>query len=83
MNAWLIAAVCVLLALGPCAWMSLRGDAHRRLVGVEMTGTVAVIAMMLWAIGSGRPSLMDLPLALGLLSFGGGLIFVRFLEKHL
>jgi multicomponent Na+:H+ antiporter subunit F len=56
---------------------------ERRLVGLEMTGVLVTIALALFAVGFGRLPFMDIPLALAILSFGGGLIFARFLEKHL
>ena len=83
MNAWLTAGVAVSATLIPCADMCLRGSAERRLVGLEMTGTLITIAMALFTIGFGRVPFVDLPLALAVMSFGGGLVVVRFLEKHL
>ena len=38
------------------------------------------LAMILLAEEMGRPLFLDLGLALALLSFGGGLVFARFLE---
>ena len=83
MNVWLIAAIASGAALLPCGFMSLRGPADQRLVGLEMTSLVVILVMAMLAVGFGRPSFIDLPLTLAVLSFGGGLIFVRFLEKHL
>jgi multisubunit Na+/H+ antiporter MnhF subunit len=42
-----------------------------------------VIAMVLFTVGFGRSAFIDLPVALSIMSFGGGLVFARFLEKHL
>ena len=83
MNAWLIAGAAVSASLLPCADMCLRGTPERRLVGMEMTGMIVVIAMVLFTIGFDRPPFIDLPLALAILSFGSGLVFARFLGKHL
>ena len=83
MNLWLVAASCVCVSLLPCADMCLRGSSERRLVGLEMTGLVVTIALALFTIGFGRAPFMDLPLALAIMSFGGGLVFARFLGKHL
>jgi multicomponent Na+:H+ antiporter subunit F len=75
--------VLVSAALIPCADMSLRGSPERRLVGYEMTGIIVTLAMVLFAIGFGRSPFIDLPLALAIMSFGGGLVYARFLGKHL
>jgi multicomponent Na+:H+ antiporter subunit F len=63
--------------------MCLRGSPERRLVGLEMTSLIVVIALVVFTIGFGRIPFIDLPLALAIMSFGGGLVFARFLEKHL
>lgn len=83
MNSWYIAAIAVSACLIPCADMCLRGSPERRLVGVEMTGMIVTIALVLFIVATSRLAFMDLPLALAIMSFGGGLVFARFLEKHL
>ncbi len=77
------AAAAVTAALVPCADMCLRGTPERRLVGLEMASVVVILAMVLFTVAFGRSPFMDLPLALAIMSFGGGLVFARFLEKHL
>jgi multicomponent Na+:H+ antiporter subunit F len=67
----------------PCADVCLRGSPERRLVGLEMTSLIVTIVLVLLTIGFGRMPFIDLPLALAIMSFGGGLVFARFLEKHL
>jgi multicomponent Na+:H+ antiporter subunit F len=83
MNLWLGAGGAVCAALLPCADMCLRGAPERRLVGVEMASLLVTIAMVLFTVGFARVPFIDLPLALAIMSFGGGLVFARFLEKHL
>lgn len=83
MNIWLIAGVAVASSLVPCAFMCLRGTPERRLVGVEMTSMIVVTSMVLFTVGTSRLPFIDLPLSLAILSFGGGLVFVRFLGKYL
>jgi multicomponent Na+:H+ antiporter subunit F len=82
-NLWLAAGVAVSAALVPCAAMCLRGSPERRLVGLEMTGMIVTIAMVLFTVAFGRTPFIDLPLALAIMSFGGGLVFARFLGRHL
>ncbi len=82
-NPWVLAGAAVSACLIPCAEMCLRGTPERRLVGLEMTGMIVVIAMTLFTVGFGRLPFIDLPLALAILSFGAGLVFARFLGKHL
>jgi multisubunit Na+/H+ antiporter MnhF subunit len=82
-NIWLLAAAGVSVSLVPCAEMCLRGAPERRLVGAEMASIIITIDLVLLAIGFGRSAFLDLPLAQALMSFGGGLVFARFLGKHL
>ncbi len=81
MNPWLIAAGAMLVCLLPCGIACLRGDVARRLVGLEAGGLIATLILVLLAEGLHRPPFMDLALGLALLSFGGGLVFARFLER--
>ena len=82
-NHWILTAVSTGGTLVPCAWMCLQGPAEKRLVGLEMTGIVITILLVLLSVGYGRLPFMDLPLTLAVLSFGAGVVFARFLEKHL
>jgi multisubunit Na+/H+ antiporter MnhF subunit len=82
-NVWVTAAAAVSSALLPCADMCLRGTPERRLVGLEMASIVVIITMVLFTVGFGRSAFIDLPVALAIMSFGGGLVFARFLGKHL
>lgn len=63
--------------------MCLRGSPERRLVGLEMASMIVTIAMVLFTVGFARSAFIDLPLTLAIMSFGGGLVFARFLGKHL
>ncbi len=83
MNVWMLASIGVGACLIPCADMSLRGSPERRLVGVEMAGVLMPIELVLLTLGYQRLPFIDLPLTLAMLAFGAGLVFARFLEKHL
>jgi multicomponent Na+:H+ antiporter subunit F len=82
-NPWALASAAIAPTLALCAWMSLRGSAERRLVGVMMTGTIVTLLMVLLSVWWKRDSFLDIPLALAIMSFGSSLLFARFLEKHL
>lgn len=83
MNIWLWAAAGMLLAFVPLLIVCFRGDLGDRLVGLEMTGCVATLEMVLFIEGFHRASFFDLPLTLALLSFGGGMVFARFVQRWL
>lgn len=83
MNAWLIAAIAVGTCLIPCADLCLRGRVERRLVGLELASIFVTLLLVLLTVGFHRLPFMDLPLSLAIMSLGAGLVFVRFLERHL
>ncbi|HSU68705.1 MAG TPA: monovalent cation/H+ antiporter complex subunit F [Tepidisphaeraceae bacterium] len=82
-NVWLWAAAALLLALIPCGITVFRGKPGDRLVGMEMASTVVTLEMVLLVEGFQRTPFYDLPLTLALLSFGGGMVFARFMERWL
>ncbi len=82
-NLCLYAGTAVTAALIPCAFAALRGSAERRLVGLQMCGILVTFALVLFTLGFNRLPFIDLALTLAVLSFGSGLVFARFLEKHL
>jgi multicomponent Na+:H+ antiporter subunit F len=83
MNHWLAAAFVLILSLIPCGFVCFTRDAMNRLIGLEAASVLLVSIMMLLAEGYHRDFLFDLALMLALLSFGGGMVFVRFLERWL
>jgi multisubunit Na+/H+ antiporter MnhF subunit len=48
-----------------------------------MTGVVVTLLMMLLTMAFNRMPMMDLPITLALMSFGGGIVFARFFARHL
>jgi len=82
-NAWLIAAAALVFALVPCGIVCFRGTAVERMVGLEMAGILNSLILLLLAQGLNNPNFYDLAVAMALLTFGGGLVFVRFLERWL
>jgi multicomponent Na+:H+ antiporter subunit F len=80
-NEWGVAALALLAGLVPCGVVCLRGDPLSRLVGLEMAGVVDTLVLLVLAQAYDRSIYFDLALALALLSFAGGLVFARFLER--
>ena len=83
MNAWLLAALVLLLGLVPCAIVCLRTTPMERLVGLEMAGTVDTLILLVLAAGYHQAIFFDLAVVLAVVSFAGGLVFARFLERWL
>jgi multicomponent Na+:H+ antiporter subunit F len=83
MNAFVIAAIAMLIALIPCGIVVARGDAMSAVVGFEAISSVAVIILVLLAQGFQRTGEFELPVHVAVLMLGSGLVFVRFLERGL
>ena len=82
MTLWLVAGAGLYLSLVPCAALCLRGSAERRLVGLEITSLVVILALVIFTVAFGRMPLIDVALAAAIMSFGD-IVFASFLEKHL
>lgn len=83
MNYWLWSALALLLALPPCLYVCAVKPVSDRLVALEFASAIVTLELVLLAEGFHRPSFYDLPLTLALLSFGGGMVFARFLQRWL
>ena len=83
MNLWMLASIGFLFCLIPCGIASFRGSPMKRLLGLEMTGIVASLFLLTMAEALGRPNFYDIGLTMALLTFGGGIVFTRFLERWL
>ena len=83
MTGFIVAAIVMLLAVIPCGIVVVRGKIMEALVAYEMISSVAVVVLVLLCQGFRRPSLFELPVLLGVLLFGSGLVFVRALERWL
>jgi multisubunit Na+/H+ antiporter MnhF subunit len=68
----------------PCAMVCLRAkDPLERLVALQMAAVLVTLALVLLAEAMQRSLFLDLALTQALLSFGGGLVFARFMERWL
>ena len=83
MNVWYVAGVVLLLGgLLPALLLGSRDGPVDRLVGLELTSSVTVLAMLLLAQAFAQPSYLVVPLVLALLSVAGTLVFTRLLGRR-
>jgi multisubunit Na+/H+ antiporter MnhF subunit len=82
-NHWLWSAFALLIALVPCLYVAAFKSPQERLIALEFASCIVTLQMVLLSEGFHRPSFYDLPLTLALLSFGGGMVFARFLQRWL
>lgn len=82
-NAFVIAAVAMLISLIPAAITLCRGPLADSVVAYEFISSVVVIVLALLAQGFRRPSEFEFPVILAVLLYGSGLVFVRAMERWL
>lgn len=82
MNAWLIAATILLVALLLPLYVALRRPLMDALIALELVGVVQSMVLMLLAQGFHRISLMDPALVLAVMSVIGALGYVRLMERR-
>ena len=77
------AAIAMLISLIPAGIVITRGDLPSAVVAYQFVTAVMVMVLALLAQAFGRSGLFELPVLLALLMFGGGLVFVRAMERWL
>jgi multisubunit Na+/H+ antiporter MnhF subunit len=80
---WLLAAVVLLLGLVPLLYVLLRADTMSRLIALEVAYVNVALVLLLLAKHFDRSFYADQAVVVALLSFPGGLAFVRMLERDL
>jgi multisubunit Na+/H+ antiporter MnhF subunit len=81
MNVWMLAAAALLFGLIPLGWVIMRRPPIDGLAALELASPIVVAILLLLCEVVSRPEFADLAMALAILSLGGGLVFVRFLER--
>ena len=82
-TAWLLATALLMLGLIPCGIVVVRGKALERVVALQAGSVMAVLAILAYEQGAGRPSFFDLSLALAVLAFPSALLYAHFYERWL
>jgi multisubunit Na+/H+ antiporter MnhF subunit len=80
-SSFVIAAIAMLLALVPLGVVLCRAEVMSAVVAYEAIGSVAVLVLMLLAEGFRRSGEFELAVLLAVLLLGGGLVFVRFVDR--
>jgi multisubunit Na+/H+ antiporter MnhF subunit len=75
---------CALLigGVGPAVLLASRGDAARRMVGLQLGGAVTILLLMLLAHTFGQPSYLVVPFVAVPLSVAGTFVFTRLLPAR-
>jgi multisubunit Na+/H+ antiporter MnhF subunit len=82
-NAFVIAAILMLMGVVPCGIVVWRSTVMEAVVGYQAISSIVVMVLVLLAVGFGRLGELELPIVLAVLLFGSGLVFVHALERWL
>lgn len=83
MNIWLITAFVLVLLLFPVLIASIRRRLVDRLIAMELGGIMASYIFIVLGVDSGQTIYIDVAIVILILSFGGGILYTRFLERWL
>jgi multisubunit Na+/H+ antiporter MnhF subunit len=81
-SVWLVGAAVLVGMLVPLAAVAALGTPDDGMVALELAAVVAVIALLLMAVGLDREILGDLALVLAVAAFAGSLAYATLLERE-
>jgi multicomponent Na+:H+ antiporter subunit F len=83
MNPWLLSLIAWLPPLALPLWVAARGRLADRLVALQLATSVVILLVVLASFAFDQSSIIDLALALTVLSLPATLMFALFIERWL
>lgn len=83
MNPFLLAATALLIGFLPIGLVCVRGGTFDALAALELGGAQATVILLCLAEGFRRPVYFDVPVVCAVLCWVSGMIFARFLGRHI
>jgi multisubunit Na+/H+ antiporter MnhF subunit len=83
MNAFTLAATVMLAGFVPILAVAVRSGPIDALAGLELAGALATTILLCLAEGFGRSSYFDVPVVCAAATWVSGLVFARFLGRHI
>lgn len=83
MSAFVTAAVGMLLCMVPIGVAAARGSAMEAVVAYEGASSILVMVLILLPQAFIRTGLFEFPVLMAVLLLGGGLVFLRIVERYL
>ena len=83
MNAFTVAATAMLAGFLPILWVCVRGHAVDALIALELAGALTTTALLCLAEGFGSSAMFGVPVVCATVSWVGGLVYARFMGRHL
>jgi multicomponent Na+:H+ antiporter subunit F len=83
MNAFTIAGTVLLAGFVPVLAVCARGGAVDALIALELAGALTTTVLVCLAEGLGSSAMFGVPVVCATVTWVGGLIYVRFMGRHL
>jgi multisubunit Na+/H+ antiporter MnhF subunit len=83
MNAFAIAAIAMLAGFVPVGWVCLRGRPIDGVAALELAGALATTILLCLAESFHRSSYFDVAVVCAVVTWVSGLVFARFLGRHI
>jgi multisubunit Na+/H+ antiporter MnhF subunit len=81
-SAFLLAAAVLVLALLPLTYVAMRARPEDGLLALEVAGALTTVALVCLAVGLRSSALTGVALISALMTWLGGLVFVRFMDRE-
>jgi multisubunit Na+/H+ antiporter MnhF subunit len=82
-NGLLFGTELLLIPLVVAVYVVFSQDSVRRLIGLQLTGAIVALMLVLLSIAFATEAFADLGITVALLGIGGGLAYAHFLERWL
>jgi multisubunit Na+/H+ antiporter MnhF subunit len=82
-NGMLFGAELLLIPMAVAVWVICTGDTVRRLIGIQLFGTLAALELGLLSVAFATEQFADLAITMALLAIGAALAYAHFLERWL
>jgi multisubunit Na+/H+ antiporter MnhF subunit len=82
-NAFTIAATALLAGFVPVLLVCVRGRAVDALIALELAAALTTTILLCLAEGLGSSAMFGVPVVCAAVTWVGGLVFVRFMGRHL
>jgi multisubunit Na+/H+ antiporter MnhF subunit len=82
-NGMLFGVELLLVPIAVSVWIALSGDTVRRLIGIQLFGTLGAFELGLLSIVFATEQFADLAIAMALLAIGASVAYAHFLERWL
>jgi len=83
-NAFTIAGTLLLAGFVPCGWVLLRAQRTvDAVVALELCATLATLTFLCFAVGFNSSSYFNVPVICAVVTWIGGLVYIRFVGREL